>query len=379
VETGWKALVARWTEAGVIDADTADRIRVFEEHHAPAAVRRWPVLLALALGGLMLGAAVLLFVSAHWDSLSPATRFALVVGMVGVFHVAGAASADRFPALGSVLHGAGTVALGAGVFLAGQIFNLDEHWPSGVMLWALGAALGWALLRDAPQLALVAVLVPAWLASEWIEQAMWASPWERGARVTACGIFSLVLAYFAAVDRERPSTERRVLIWIGGIALLPAAGFLSANLDAATGFVVPGHSLPFGTIALGWTIALALPMAVSVILRGRSAWMQAVAMLWVVAALYARSVAGDIFAYAWWALGAVGLVFWGLHDRRSERINMGAVLFAITVLTFYFSEVMSKLERSASLAGLGILFLAGGWALERTRRRLVRLAQGART
>jgi uncharacterized membrane protein len=102
-------------------------------------------------------------------------------------------------------------------------------------------------------------------------------------------------------------------------------------------------------------------------------------MLWVVAALYARSVAGDIFAYAWWALGAVGLVFWGLHDRRSERINMGAVLFAITVLTFYFSEVMSKLERSASLAGLGILFLAGGWALERTRRRLVRLAQGART
>jgi hypothetical protein len=50
---------------------------------------------------------------------------------------------------------------------------------------------------------------------------------------------------------------------------------------------------------------------------------------------------------------------------------MGAALFAATVIAFYFSEVMDKLGRSASLIGLGVLFLAGGWALERVRRRLV--------
>jgi len=32
---------------------------------------------------------------------------------------------------------------------------------------------------------------------------------------------------------------------------------------------------------------------------------------------------------------------------------------------------MDRLGRSASLVGLGLLFLGGGWALERTRRRLV--------
>jgi hypothetical protein len=32
---------------------------------------------------------------------------------------------------------------------------------------------------------------------------------------------------------------------------------------------------------------------------------------------------------------------------------------------------MDKLGRSASLIGLGILFLGGGWLLERTRRRLL--------
>ena len=69
--------------------------------------------------------------------------------------------------------------------------------------------------------------------------------------------------------------------------------------------------------------------------------------------------------YPWWVIGAVGLVAWGISEGRSERVNMGAALFAATVVAFYFSEVMDKLGRSASLIGLGLLFLAGGWALER--------------
>jgi hypothetical protein len=32
---------------------------------------------------------------------------------------------------------------------------------------------------------------------------------------------------------------------------------------------------------------------------------------------------------------------------------------------------MDKLDRSLGLIGLGILFLAGGWALEKWRRKLV--------
>ena len=66
----------------------------------------------------------------------------------------------------------------------------------------------------------------------------------------------------------------------------------------------------------------------------------------------------------------------GIRETRAERINLGIVGFALTVLSFYFAKVMDKLERSGSLVLLGILFLAGGWALERTRRRLIRIARG---
>jgi uncharacterized membrane protein len=83
--------------------------------------------------------------------------------------------------------------------------------------------------------------------------------------------------------------------------------------------------------------------------------------------------------YAWCALGAVGLVLWGLHEARRERVNLGVAGFALTILTFYFSDVLDKLGRSLGLMVLGVLFLLGGWQLERLRRKLnARIAGGAR-
>ena len=51
--------------------------------------------LALALGTLMVGAGTLLFVAAHWDGLSPASRFALVLAQVALFHLGGAARPSK--------------------------------------------------------------------------------------------------------------------------------------------------------------------------------------------------------------------------------------------------------------------------------------------
>ena len=100
----WEQTLARWTEAGVLDAATADRVRAYEAGHASPAHLRWPIMLASAFGALMLGAGVLLFVSSHWDALSPAARFGFVLALVAIFHIAGALSADRFPTVSASLH-----------------------------------------------------------------------------------------------------------------------------------------------------------------------------------------------------------------------------------------------------------------------------------
>src|SRR5206468_4294403 len=102
----------RWVEAQILDPSQADRIRQFEADQASQRRARWPVIVALAFGGIMLAAGVLLFVSAHWDELSPFQRMTLLLLAVGGFHAGGAFSLDRFHALGITLHAVGTVALG---------------------------------------------------------------------------------------------------------------------------------------------------------------------------------------------------------------------------------------------------------------------------
>lgn len=116
----------RWIDAGVIDSQSADRIRAFESSHDAPGVR-WPVVFAIAFGSVMVAAGVLLFVAAHWQDLSPTQRFLLVLAMIGGFHLAAGALIPRLRSLGFALHAIGTVALGGGIFLAGQIFNLQEH------------------------------------------------------------------------------------------------------------------------------------------------------------------------------------------------------------------------------------------------------------
>lgn len=362
--SSWEPALRRWTEAGLLDAEAAGRIRQWEQDHVGEPGVRWPARLALTLGGLMLGAGILLFVAAHWDALSPGGRFALMLLLVGGFHLAGAAAAGA-PAFSAALHACGTVALGGGIFLTGQIFHLQAHWPGGLLLWAFGAWAGWVLLRQWPQGALAALLTPAWLAGEWI-----ARSGSLGAGVAGAGLVLLSMAYLGAEPGDGPIAVprpmRRALVWLGGVALVPAALWLvSAEWWAY-------HPTPDAgpTRLLAWALALALPVGVAAALRGAGALPMAPIAAWVVIGpwlIHQRGVAPYL-----WAAGLAGLLlWWGLRDRRSTPVNLAMAGFALTVLVFYFSDVMDRLGRSASLIGMGLLLLGGGYLLERARRRLL--------
>jgi uncharacterized membrane protein len=370
-----KAL-GRWVDAEVLDAAAAERIRAYEAGRDQSGGLRWPVLLAISFGGILLGAGVLLFVAAHWDELAPAQRFLLVLLMVAAFHAGGAFAAKRFSALATVLHAVGTITLGAGIFLAGQIFNLEEHWPGGILMWTAGAWVGWWLLRDWPQAALAAVLTPAWLTGEWTVAT------ERlggGHQVLSQSLLLVALTYLTARTREHDGTVRKALTWIGGLALIPCGALAAERWWWSYG---PGAPIPL--LVTGWLLGMGLPVGVAYWLRGRKAWMNLLAALWVVVlgtmtTITHEQAMSDLFQhfwrdfglYLWLWIGCVGLIAWGLEEFRRERVNLGVAAFGITTLAFYFSSVMDKLGRSVSLMGLGVLFLVGGWFLERGRRRLL--------
>jgi uncharacterized membrane protein len=374
----WQTVLERWRAAGLLDDSTAQRIQGWESSQSvPQSDRLAP--LAFGLGGLLLAAGVLLFVAAHWDELSPALRFTLVLAMVALFHGLAAATKSWSPALATSLHAAGTASLGAGIYLAGQIFNMAEHWPGGLMLWSVGAVAALYLLRDWPHALWVALLVPTWLFGEWIEfrgDPRFGLFGPSGFDTPAiAGLVLLAFVYLSA-RVEAGSPVRTALSRLGAIALIPVTVWLGLEAQDAGYWPTELGARPrLSTIELvvGWGVAVLVPGALVLALRRREARWFGLALAWVVlfVAVTDDSQPGELAMYLMFALAAVGLVVWGLREQRQLTVNIGVLGFALTVLFFYFDSLFDKLGRSLSLIALGILFIGGGWLLERTRRRLI--------
>jgi hypothetical protein len=100
--------------------------------------------------------------------------------------------------------------------------------------------------------------------------------------------------------------------------------------------------------------------------------------LWALAQVYAAANHSPIVSHLVAGTGAVALAGWGIAELRKERVNLGVSAFLITVLSFYFSYIADAINRSLGLIVLGILFLSGGWQLERLRRALMRRIEAQR-
>jgi uncharacterized membrane protein len=350
-------------------------------------VVQWQGITALILGAILLACGVVLFISAHWDELGPVARFTLVCAMVAVFHIAGGFARPSLNGLSSALHAVGTVATGAAIALVGQIFNIQEHWPAAVLLWALAALAGWALLRDQAQQTLALLLVPAWIVCE-LDFRMSGHIGE-GVYMGRV-IFVWAILYITFFLRSRRRAVQGILFAAGVIALVYAvvmmlSFWLSFNNQSF---------IPFGTRVWAWTAIAAIPLIVAAF-HGHKGLIPIAASIAFVFALpwCYRSLTesytapngftstwivteSSLLAYALVAAFAVFLCAWGVRLLSRALVNLGIVGFAASVAWFYFSDILNKMNRSLGLIGLGILFLVGGWALEKMRRRiLVRMAR----
>lgn len=381
-------LLHRWQTAGVLDAEAAIRIRTYESDRESRSAQRstrlgWQGTVALILGALLLACGVVLFVSAHWDEIGPGSRYTLVMAMVAVFHMAGAFTRESFRGLSSALHAVGTVSTGAAIALVGQIFNIQEHWPAAILLWAIAALAGWALLHDEAQQTLTLLLFPAWAASEM----SYAAQAHIGADVYL-GRFLIVWAilYLTVFLGSRHKIVQGILFAAAAIAALIGILLMAESWRSWSGNQT---FLPLHTRVWGWIDIAVLPLLLS-FFRLRKSLIPVVVAIAVATALpwcnrtwvehyqYSNSYQGaytqnepNIFAHALVAAFCVFIIWWGMRQASKALVNLGIVGFAITVLWFYFSDIFDKVGRSLGLIGIGILFLAGGWALEKMRRNLL--------
>ena len=375
----YEQYLSRWRTAGLLDDFTADAIRHYESAQATPAGRRWQVVIALLLGGILLGAGVLLFVAAHWDDVSPIGRLSLVLGLLALFHVVGIATRERFSGFATTMHALGTVASGAAIALVGQIFNMQEHWPAAVMLWALCAAAGWWLLGDQFQQTLTLLLVPAWIVCEWSYRA----DVYNGSEVYLFRMIAVIAAvYLTAFLRSRRRAVFGILFGVSALALVVATVFLSSGWEWRYGLPNWG-AVPIGLRLAAYGVML-LALGLAWILERRALLPASVVSAMALILPWLHTIIHEgmrpytwnrpepmVSMYAVVAFTCVFLAWWGVQQASKAIVNYGIAAFALTVMWFYFSDIMGKLDRSLGLILLGVLFLAGGWALEHTRRPLV--------
>jgi hypothetical protein len=339
----FESLLTRWQTAGILDGDTARHIRAWESEQKKPAGLRWQVIVVLILGAILLACGVALFVSAHWDKIGPGTRFTVVLGMVSLFHLGGSWARKRFRVLSTALHAVGTLSTGAAIALVGQIFNIQEHWPAAVLMWAIAALAGWILLIVWAVLYLTFFLGSKRRIAQGILFAV-------AAIASVVGVVRLLDGWSSWGDQTYLSLGTRTWGWVF-IAMIPLLFAVFKFFKS----VIPVAAAICFSIALPWC---------------QHIWTDTYKLYDGSQYSYVRNEP-NLAAHALVAAFAVFIIWWGVRQVSQALVNLGIVGFAISVGWFYYSDLYDKFGRSLGLIGLGVLFLAGGWALEKWRRNLL--------
>jgi len=341
---------------------------------------QWQVSTALTLGGILMASGVVLFVAAHWDELGSGARFAVVCAAVSVLHLAGGFARTDHRALSTALHALGTIAAGPAIALAGQIFGIEEHWPATVLLWTLAALAGWAVLRDQAQQVLALMLVPTWMLAEIGDRARGFIGAEAYMG-RLCFVWAILYITFFLGSGKK--AVRAILFAASATAAAVGVPLMLSNWEP--GIMTLGF-LPFGLRVIAWVAIAGVPLVVAAFHGHKGLIPIALAIAFVLALPWCEGgwrltngTADTVFihrgtglpAYLLVAAFALFLCWWGARLVSRALINLGIAGFAAAVIWFYLSDVMSKSGKSLGLIGLGLLFLVGGWALERTRRRIL--------
>src|SRR5450432_1718992 len=138
-----EADLAQWEADGVVTPATLATIRVALPPLAPGV--NIPVMVAI-VGGLLIAAAFLAFVAAHWIELARLLRLAmLLAGIVAAYGLGGWLARGGRPVLADLCSSVGSIIFGAGIALVGQMYHLGGDFAGGMLLWAIGALAAAAL------------------------------------------------------------------------------------------------------------------------------------------------------------------------------------------------------------------------------------------
>ena len=393
----------RWVDEGLVEPFQAERIL---NRYGTSLNDTGPSALGLLTGlaGLFAGLALLLLVSANWEQLPRLARFAGLVTLTAVLNGWGVLRLARAGSGGALLF-LGGFAYGASIMLTGQMYHLGEHFPNGLLLWALGLV-PLTLLSGGRLLALQGLAVAvAWMLLEYRFAAPWLMPlflavafwvaWRR--RVAGLALatlaapalwLNLMLAWVYATDFGPQAQEGMISFNLGLLVLAGALAARPAWWSAGAGNWMPRLTvlaiLPFTFVdgwehylAYAWTwldpgLWAALVALLAAALLGRPLVAPAVAALLI--AVHTGGVPDQ--ALVWAVASNLLLLLLAMHWMRRGLLEgegglyvTGLVAILILALLRYLDLIGGYLGAAGLFLGMAaLLFVAGRYWRRREAR-----------
>jgi uncharacterized membrane protein len=394
--------VAAWRRDGVIDARTAARILRRYGHAAPelerevqAASRGRSSTIFGTAGALLVGLGVILFVASNWQTMERAARIGVLVGALALS--AGLSFALRrsgHPRIGAALVFVNTLVFGANVFLIGQTYHVRVGDPLLFLLWSAGAVAMALASGSRPSLFLGLASLLAWYGTLIADWGAWIGPHP----LVAPAFVGIGILYLGCARLAESTAYGRPLALVTALTGLAVSFMTIGALTFESVWRTVGESF-FSRPApvapeFAWSVATILVSStvVLVVRTWRARWsraamlesgglfaLAAVTLLCVVLAPFDSAAAYAVL----FNVIALATVAWaiqmGLTTGRESFINAGLATFALLVIARYFDFFGTLFDRSLAFVGAGILLLAGGYALERSRTILLARVRGGRS
>ena len=382
-----------WQRDGTITAEQARAILARYPEYPPgheASRRRQGLVTGLSiLGGILIGLGVITFFAANWDEISQGVKLASLIAGMLLSYGAGYALWQRFGptayAVAFVL--LGCIIYGAGVHLIGQIYHVSVDHPNLSLFWCLGVAPLAYVTRSRPIMFLAIVL---FLAAVAFRQQDWLEAIDGLEAVLAWTALYIALgAFLYAVGKAKQQFEG----WESLGGLFQALGLITAfaalylltfhdifDYAGSISGASPGYwALAYGASAIA--IAVLAGLAWRRTQRGEQKTAD-FAEAGVVVAILAAAHFATLVYVDWlllylivfnvlFALSALGLMASGYLRDHEGRVNLSIVLIALYVITRYFEYSIELLDSSLLFFGAGVILLAGGYLLDRGRRRML--------
>jgi len=156
-----------WVSEGIITEEARQKIlgRYGGEYLERVKVSRQGRLtqIIVTLGAILIGAGVLLFISANWDTIPKGFKLLIIFSSIAVAYGAGLwLESIQFERTGRSLIFLGSILYGAGIALIAQIYNIEAGNGTIFLLWGVGVILPGLALASELLLSFSAVLFIAW-------------------------------------------------------------------------------------------------------------------------------------------------------------------------------------------------------------------------